>query len=671
MKNNKIRNYFLLIMVLCGTMASAQERLVVSNATVQGKNCIWLKFYDEKVFYPEGVNIYRITDDEQRIKLNAQPFKKGFYQIPEEKLSLDSMLQEYKGIADNVKPQDVKGFLSLLLIIKTLEDNDYAKYVGVLYEDCDIVSGNRYAYEVYEIIGGKEKLIEKSTPIKVETFQPIESPDSLNIIATDSKVTIVWKPEAKAFWATNIYRKRADEDVFIQLNKSPVIISETPQKNGSKGYPEIFFIDDSVQNGISYTYKIEGIDYFARPTQATQEITVTPRDLTPPISPSNVRTEVGLLDITLTWQNNFKSKDMLGYNIYRKRGRNDEQLKINKELLPHTQEIYYDTLTEPGVYIYYVASVDSSGNEGFSYPSTKEILDIFPPKSPKGLEVAADTGRIILSWSENTEKDLLGYRIYRTVGNDRDGNYVLLNADPIKETEYIDSLPKNAKNFFFYKIAALDSAFNMSEYSQPRSSRMPDIIAPRAPFITNVFQNEKSMKIEWLSNAESDLMGYDIYRFQLSDSTNTLKRLNISILPSNAMLFTDNWAEGNTAYRYYLTAIDSSGNISEPSVSYDGMLIVEPDCKTEVRKLKGSTKKDGKISLTWKVDNKNDDTFQGSIVYKKTENTQAFKALTNLLNGEKYTDKFAGEDKEYKYQIRTYDKNGCIAKSEEISIIRK
>jgi fibronectin type 3 domain-containing protein len=669
-----IRFYFIAFLLVSGGICrlAAQERMVVSNASVNGQTCVWIKWYDEKVFYPEGVNIYRTSQaSAQRIKLNDKPVKKGDYPIPKQLFLTDTTLTRYVEMAEKAKPEEVKGLLSLFLIVKTFENNEYAKYAGIMQEDCMVISGETYSYEVYEIIDGREKLIEKSPFLLVNTFVPDRSPDSLQIVAGDGKVSMRWKPETQRYWGINVYRKTMDETSFRLVTKRPIMLSEVPKEDGSIDYPDTFYAEENLRNGMAYTYKIQGIDYFFRPTLFTEEITVTPKDKTPPAAPHNVHADVGLLDITLTWQNDFPSSDMKGYTVYRRKGRKGKNMPINGMLLSPAQTIYHDTVSGPGAYIYHVAAVDSSGNEGLSFPTVGEVLDIFPPAPPTGLQVAADTGRIQLSWNPNPEKDLMGYRIYRTVGANRDDNYVLLNAKAIQATQFTDSLPRNAKNFFFYKVAAIDSAYNMSKYSDPRSARMPDVIAPREPFIIGVIQEARSLRIEWLSNAESDLMGYAIYRFQPSDSAGTLQRLNTSLIKAGTHLFTDHWIEKNMTYRYYLTAVDSTGNISAPSVPYDGKFIADEECFLEIKKLKASAKKNGTVPVSWSVDKEDKTTYQGCILYRKTPQTNAYKAITPLSKATKYTDKFEPDDALFYYQVRAYDQKGCVVKSEEIEIRRK
>ncbi len=646
--------------LLLGTIGlHAQEHLLVSTASANGKNSIWLKWLDEQVLYPDGVNIYRVTASSgERVKLNSTPLKRGSYKVPDTEMKKDTMLIRYMAMIDSVKREDISGFVSLVFLVKMMESNEYAKYAGVMYEDEHIETGEAYSYEVYKLSGAQEVLIERSPFIKAAAWEPYPSPDSLEVVAGDGSVSLRWQYDTKRFWGVNVYRKSGDDSLFTPVNKRPVMLSEVPKENGTSALPEWLLKDENLRNGTGYTYSIAGIDYFARPTLFSGEVTVVPRDKTPPIAPHNVSVDVGLLDITLAWKHDFKSSDMMGYHVYRSKGRSEQPERINKVLLPDATFMYYDTVPGPGVFVYYVAAVDSSGNEGRSFAATGEVLDIFPPAKPTGLQVVADTGCIILTWEPNAETDLMGYRIYRTVGSHRDDNYVLLNARAVQTTRFVDSLPRNARNFFFYKIAALDRAYNMSGYSEPHSSRMPDVVPPRAPFIIDVKQETKALRIDWLENAPEDSAG-------------TIRKLNVVLIKAGMHMFTDHWAEANKAYRYFLTAVDSSGQASLPSAAYDAKYQADEICALRIKKLSAAVKRSGNIPLLWSVEVEEEDDYSGCILYRKEGVEGAYKPLTILSKDHKYTDKFNDDIDTHQYQVRAYSLSGCVVKSETLEVKNK
>ena len=168
-----------------------------------------------------------------------------------------------------------------------------------------------------------------------------------------------------------------------------------------------------------------------------------------------------------------------------------------------------------------------------------EVLDIYPPEKPVNLKAIADIGCIKLSWDNNTDADLLGYRMYRMINRNNAINFVLLNTDPIKDNFYIDSLPKNAKNNFIYKIAAVDSSFNNSNYSNITTAKMPDILPPVKPYIKNVYYDNRFIVVDWIKNVEPDLAGYNIYRKEKADTLEVMTKINAELISTLLNRFSD------------------------------------------------------------------------------------------------------------------------------------
>jgi hypothetical protein len=86
--------------------------------------------------------------------------------------------------------------------------------------------------------------------------------------------------------------------------------------------------------------------------------------------------------------------------------------------------------------------------------------DVYPPAAPQGLRVVAGPSSIELAWDRNTEPDLAGYRVYRSVGG---GAWEKL-ADVSQVPAYSDHQVQSAKTYQ-YAISAVDQAGNES----PRS----------------------------------------------------------------------------------------------------------------------------------------------------------------------------------------------------------
>ena len=88
--------------------------------------------------------------------------------------------------------------------------------------------------------------------------------------------------------------------------------------------------------------------------------------------------------------------------------------------------------------------------------------DTYPPAAPSGLRVVAGPNSIELAWDGNTEPDLAGYRIYRSVA---EGAWQKL-ADVSQVPAYSDHQVESGKTYQ-YAVSAIDQAGNESPRSAP------------------------------------------------------------------------------------------------------------------------------------------------------------------------------------------------------------
>jgi fibronectin type 3 domain-containing protein len=448
---------------------------------------------------------------------------------------------------------------------------------------------------------------------------------------------------------------------FSKINTEPIMISLNKNEKGEEAYPDVFVTDENLQNGTTYVYQIAGIDFFSRETEWSEPIAVTPKDQTPPLPPKEIKAKFNAFNIELSWQCEFKSRDMKGFYIYRSKGRFGEQIRITPQLLDKETIAYADkALREAGTYHYFVASVDSSGNEARGFRTIIEILDVFPPEPPSNFKVTADTGRMILTWKSPTEADFAGCRIYRTTNSDKKLAYALLNVKLIKDTIFIDTLPKNSKSDFLYRITALDSSLNMSAYTEAGVGKMPDITPPSPPFFKNIEQDKEAIVLHWDVSPESDVKAYNIYRFEPKDSANTYIRLNRQELSPISNLFTDRILKHKTEYAYQLVAIDSSGHTSQPSAQKRLTFLSE---RTDLYtfKMDVSVRRNGKrVILTWDLDTDETPDF---IVYKRLSGTDEFIPIGTSTQESKFIDTSLEKGDRYEYQVRAYSNDGMVYKS--------
>ena len=178
----------------------------------------------------------------------------------------------------------------------------------------------------------------------------------------------------------------------------------------------------------------------------------------PPV-PADFKVEGTAQGVRLTWQG--PAGD---FRVFRKAG--DEQ---DFSKLADVQQMQFtDAGTEYGKHYTYTAQRIvrlEGGKEAESNPATEREItpaDKFPPAVPSGLHAAAAPESVELTWEQDTDSDLAGYRVYRAVG---DGAFERV-AEVSQVPAYSDRAVEHGKTYR-YAVSAFDQVGNESQRSAP------------------------------------------------------------------------------------------------------------------------------------------------------------------------------------------------------------
>ncbi len=182
-----------------------------------------------------------------------------------------------------------------------------------------------------------------------------------------------------------------------------------------------------------------------------------------------------------------------------------------------------------------------------------------PPAVPVGLTVVyADDGAIALLWQSNSEPDLYGYNVYRSIDS---VNFSAINFTT--NNYYVDdSLDYNTT--YYYRITAVNIGNKESLPSNIVSGKPVNLYSPSQPQGLSInarnWEGNISVFLSWNSNIEGDIAGFNIYRSTTSgfnsDSTNLIgfsKGIDFSDT-LNLKLYTQ--------YYYRIRAVDKGGLMS-------------------------------------------------------------------------------------------------------------
>jgi hypothetical protein len=134
------------------------------------------------------------------------------------------------------------------------------------------------------------------------------------------------------------------------------------------------FEDHEFEFDRTYYYRVVAVGRLQRPSAETSPsvaLSVTPRDIFPPLQPQNLNLVVDNGTIVLLWAAS-ASPDVSGYRVYRQEEGMSDWLLLQQTLI--TQLVFRDEKVLAGKkYVYRVTAVDAHGNEGASAQSTVEV----------------------------------------------------------------------------------------------------------------------------------------------------------------------------------------------------------------------------------------------------------------------------------------------------------
>ena len=324
-------------------------------------------------------------------------------------------------------------------------------------------SGGRddYWYAVTSIDGSRNES-DRSTALQPQLAAL--TPTGLVATAGNGEVELDWNavddPDVAGY---HVERLSADAGTWTRLTTDPLSDSA--------------WTDTDVVNDTSYTYRVIAIDTAGRQSGPSATADATPTDTTAPPVPTGLTATPADGSVELTW-NPVTVDDLAGYHVERTPTEADGWTRLNSD--PLTEPTYTDTdVTNADSYTYRIRAVDTHANE--SDPSTTAHAtptDTTPPEAPTGLTATSGDSEVALAWTANTEPDLAGYHVERTLTGA--GTWTLLTSTPVTAAAYTDTSAVNDTTYT-YRIRAVDTHANESDPSTTDDATPTDTTAPDCP----------------------------------------------------------------------------------------------------------------------------------------------------------------------------------------------
>lgn len=528
------------------------------------------------------------------------------------------------------------------------------------FVDTNIKKNEVYAYQVSVFESPKVK--ESSYMIGLKDYSVLPAPTDFIAIPDDKKVLLSWDYETfKRIYTSYMVEKSSDGINFSPIAATPLVNLNDKEEHPSK---TMYYIDTLSVNDKIYHYRLYGITSFGEKGEITKPITATGAAAIVTGARLVDYNIINLDEVNLEWEYPKESEGFIqGYEINLADNDQGPYKVVSKIIPPSERKLNYKENLYPSNY--FTISVVGKNNQRLTSQSMLvQPVDSIPPAKPIGLEGVIDSlGVVKLKWKPNQEKDLRGYRILKS--NNTGEEFVDIYHQSYVGNDYKDSVSlKMTNSKVYYRIAAEDMRFNISDPSDVLVLDKPDKIPPAAPIFKDYDNKDGKVHLKWIRSYSEDVVGYSLRRREKGqEKWEEIKQINDTIQE-----FTDDRIENKKTYQYAILAKDKSNLWSSLDHSTITVQVLDFTPVKIISFLQGLPDRENKkITLTWDYTKK--DKVLGLSIYKNIKGTPP--TLWKELNGDVFTleDKNLKMNMEYEYHLIPSLQSNSPAKEEVLTVV--
>ncbi len=558
-------------------------------------------------------------------------------------------------------------------------DQDFmtAQMAGLGFVDTNVISNEKYVYKIIPLVPKNELVIkEGGVFVGLQDYDILPKPLDLAGVYLDGKTMLSWNYEIhKELYNSYFVERSIDGKHFTRLNDLPFNNLNNTNKRDTK---RMFYID-SITNNRTYHYRILGKTIFGELSPVSEVVSGQGKEILAYVPKITTKHYLDDKRIILEWEFLKEGNQQItGFELNRSDEVKGNYKVVMENIPPEARKIQYDDLQTTNYLT--ITAIGKNGDKRTSFPALIQPVDSIPPTQPKGIRGSVDSlGIVTLKWTPNTEKDMLGYRIFR--GNNKKEEYSQITVAPHQGTVYYDSVSvKNLNAKVFYKLIAVDQRFNMSTPSEILELKKPDFIKPTQPVFQTYKIESGKVYLKWALSSSQDVIQHDIYRRAATETewvlvhtvNNNDLRTSKATVPSNIndngafADWTDVNVEATKRYNYTIIAIDDSGLESDPAPPLT-LEVPKTDILEAIRNFNNEIdKKGGYITLYWKLSKAID---VAEIQIYKGIKDKPISLLSNIRpNIENIIDYKVKPNNIYRYIIRAVFKDGQVSASKQMTI---
>ncbi|WP_300976944.1 hypothetical protein [Flavobacterium sp.] len=533
------------------------------------------------------------------------------------------------------------------------KDFEIAKKAGLGFEDTTIKENEKYLYRISSNVP-KEELEIKYGGVFVnpKEWEALPKPMDFTAHFTDNSTMLSWNFNILAHAYDSYYIERSlDKKNFERITQKPYTSLNQENTNNNR----IFYVD-SIANNREYSYRIQGISVFGELGPYSDLVSGKGKSILKYVPHLTTKEFIDDTTVTLVWEFPEEGNDEIsGFELNQSDKEDSDYTTVIKNISPKTRTVVYKKLNATNYFT--LTAVGKQGSNRTSFPMLVQPIDSIPPSKPIGLKGSIDSlGVVRISWDANKEKDLLGYRIYKAYNASEE--YSQLTVSPSEKTTFEDKVVlKSLNSKVYFKVIAVDSRYNMSEFSEPLILKKPDIIPPASPVFSKYDIKEGGVFLEWFGSQSEDVATHQLYRQQNDQKDWVL----VFEAKNKEEQFQDKTVEEGNTYTYAIFAKDESGLQSLPSPTLSTFVPLYGVMEGVKGFFAQANTKDNTIDLSWSYNNPSVDSFE---IYKASEKDPL--QLIQIVSGttKQLSDPTITINTNYKYGIRAIFKDGRMSKME-------
>lgn len=587
-------------------------------------------------------------------KKDLELAKEFFESIDEKRGGNFSFDEGIKAMKEQKSKEDIE---YLIFVMNAIKNKNVAKALGIAFTDSTVEKNKTYIYRV-KLVKQSKLYQTMATPFTIETSDSEKDKKrKIYVKAGDTLLNFLWE-ENDMVSGVLVERKNNTTGQWESLTKTTIYTLTSSNRKT--------FIDKGLINYQTYEYRFYGFNPFGEKV-LFGEAKGMPRDLTPPKKPLlKLAKHTKPNEISIKWDiQKPEDSDLKGFVVARGEDNRGKFSIIHKDLLAKSTRSFTDkTFKKDRTNYYVIQAIDTAGNVSSTIPAFVTIIDSIPPTKPKFIKGKIDSlGVVTLDVRLNKEKDLMGYRLFRSNSEKHEFSVIQEGFDandsipkPVqivfKDTVTLNSLTP----YIYYRIKALDKNYNQSPFSDILKVKRPDKIAPTIPVFKNVKVRTDAVELYFALSNSIDVVEQNIYRRLSFDEPWVF----LSKLKNDQKKYIDKNLKQGIKYYYTLRAKDDSDNYSKYAVAVYGMPY-DDGVRPVVTNFKATNDKEKKtVSLNWDYPKKYKDAYYA--IYKKNKKGQLVQYKSVSSKNFKETLKKG----KHEYGIKVFTKDGGESKISEI-----